>query len=235
MPVITGATILSALPRPPPAAVAAARSPPRIHPISTLAPLRPRPHGRTVEDMDLNSLLTVVIALVAIVWFGIRQTTWAPMSRSRAWRSSLLLIGIGVVMMVSARQAEELLTGRNLGALLVELVVGAAVGAAIGMIAHLRPITQASLDAYSARRRRRDEQPTFEARNGVWGLVLWLAMIAARVGLGFFFASIGATGLSTPAAILLFLGVNRLVRSAVILARAGALRSATATDAVPHA
>ncbi len=182
--------------------------------------------------MDLNTVLTIVIALAAVVWLGIRQTTWSPMSRTGAWRSPLLLLGIGLVMIVSAGQADDLLTGRNLGALLVELLLGAAVGAAIGMIAHLRPVTRASLEAHAAGRRRNDEPPTFEARNGVWGLVLWLAMIAARVALGVAFAAAGITGLTAPAAILLLLGVNRLVRTTVILARAGVLRARPTTDAV---
>lgn len=182
--------------------------------------------------MDLNTVLTIVIALAAVVWLGIRQTTWSPMSRTGAWRSPLLLLGVGLVMIVSAGQADDLLTGRNLGALLVELLLGAAVGAAIGMIAHLRPVTRASLEAHAAGRRRNDEPPTFEARNGVWGLVLWLAMIAARVALGVAFAAAGITGLTAPAAILLLLGVNRLVRTTVILSRAGVLRARPTTDAV---
>lgn len=59
-------------------------------------------------------------------------------------------------------------------------------------------------------------------------------MIAARVAIGFAFAAAGITGPAAPGTILLLFGVNRLVRTAVILARAGALRARPAVGTAAH-
>ncbi|WP_353113069.1 hypothetical protein [Microbacterium sp.] len=171
--------------------------------------------------MTPQTILTIVIALAAIVWLSIRQTTWTPMSPGRAWRGPIVLLAVGAIMMVNGRPT-LIPTGPELGVLVLELVIGAAVGAGIGFTAKLRPVSGQALAAHAAGRRADREAPTFEARNGAWGMVLWLGMIALRVGLGVLFASMGIAAVTAPAAILLLVGVNRLVRTGVILARVNA-------------
>lgn len=170
--------------------------------------------------MTTTNLITIVIAIAAIVWLSYRQTTWQPVSPGRAWRMPLILTGVGAIGLFTSHQQQPL-EGVNLGLLIVELVIGAAVGAAIGVIAHLRPVTAEALRKHSEGRRADREAPVFEARNGVWGLVLWILLLAARVGLIFWVASLGVAVESSSAAIIMLLGVNRLARTAVILSRAG--------------
>jgi hypothetical protein len=166
--------------------------------------------------MNPTTVLTIVIAVAAVVWLSYRQTTWQPLSPSRAWRMPLILAGVGALGLFTGR---TLGTG-DLGLLILELVVGAAVGAAIGRIAHLRPVTAEALRAQPAGPRANGEPPAFEARNGVWGLTLWILLIAARVGLVFWISTLGVNAQTAPAAIIMLLGVNRLARIGVIMARA---------------
>lgn len=163
---------------------------------------------------------TIVVALAVILWLGLRQTAWTPVNPSGTLRMPLILTAAGAILLFTGQQ-EEQLTATGLGMLVIELVVGAAVGAAIGLIAHLRPITNQAPAAHVVGRHPERETPAFEARNGIWGLLLWLAMIAGRLGFMFWIGSTGVAIVSAPAAIILLLGVNRLSRSAVVLIRAG--------------
>lgn len=174
--------------------------------------------------MTVQELGTIVLVIAIVVWLGVRQTTWRAISPSRVWRMPAIVGLIGVGELVTSKPPIRL-DSAELGMLLIELVLGAGVGAAIGVFAHLRPVSQASLDAHAARAAARgnpvhEGAPEFETRNGVLGLVLWFALMAARVGLVFGAQSLGVHTIQSSGVILLMLAVNRLARSAVILSRA---------------
>lgn len=169
----------------------------------------------------MPNIATLILILAALVWLSIRQTTWSPVDRTRMFRSSAILAGIGVLIIIAEGQASTF-DGTDIALLLLELVVGGAVGALIGLVAHLRPITGDALRAWQARAAKDpgSTAPRFEARNGWLGLVIWLTLIAARIGFTVWEASIGGHLAQAGGVLLLLLAVNRLVRSAVILSRA---------------
>ena len=95
------------------------------------------------------------------------------------------------------------ISGIDLAALAIELVVSAATGAWMGAIAHFRPLAPAG--ATSAR---------WESRTGWWGLTLWLLVVAVRVGIDVVAVRLGAGMVTSTGVILLVLAANRLVRPA---------------------
>lgn len=164
--------------------------------------------------MVISTLTTALISLIVIVWLSIRQTTWRPLVAGRAFRTPLIVMLVGAVM--TTANGGFPVTAPWIGAVAIELVLGAAVGVVIGLMAHLRPAV--------------GSDARVEARNGAGGLMVWLGLIAVRVVLGAAFAAAGIVGLQAPGTILILLGVNRLARSAVMLARARTL-VAPRTDA----
>lgn len=183
--------------------------------------------------MTLQNLGMIVLVIALVVWLGVRQTTWRPISPSRVWRMPAIVGLIGVAELVTSKTPIRL-DSAAVGMLLLELVLGAGVGAAMGLFGHIRPVSQASLDAHAAdaARHGRPEHegaPEFEARNGVLGLVLWFGLMAVRVGLAFGASALGLQTIESTGVIMLMLAVNRLVRSAVILARAQRVLGAAAT------
>lgn len=165
--------------------------------------------------MDISVLTTILISLAVIVWLSIRQTTWRTLDPGRAFRTPLIVMAVGAAMLVAS--GGMVISAPWIGAVAIELVLGAAVGVVIGLMAHLRP----SPDDHGV-----------EARNGIGGLALWLGLIVARIGLGAAFAALGIVGLQSPSTILILLGVNRLARSVVMLSRARAFAVSQA-DAAP--
>ncbi|UJP09866.1 hypothetical protein L2X99_16040 [Microbacterium sp. KUDC0406] len=163
--------------------------------------------------MDISTLATALISLIVIVWLSIRQTTWRPLIAGRALRTPLIVMLVGAAM--TAASGGIPVTAPWVGAVAIELLLGAAVGAVIGLMAHLRPA---------------EDGGRLEARNGIGGLLIWLGLIAVRIGLGAAFAAVGVVGLQAPGTILILLGVNRLTRSAVMLVRARSF-AAQRTDA----
>lgn len=175
-----------------------------------------------------QNLVSIVLVLAALVWLSIRQTTWSPVSPDRLFRGPLILGIVGAVMIVSNGQAAAF-DATDIALLVLELVVGAAVGAVIGLVAHLRPLSDAGRRAWEAKSARRPGavEPRFEARNGWLGLTLWLALIAARIAFGIWESSTGGHLAQAGGVILILLAANRVVRSAVILWRAPRVLAAT--------
>ena len=165
--------------------------------------------------MDISVLTTILISLAVIVWLSIRQTTWRTLDPARAFRTPLIVMAVGAAMLVTS--GGVVISAPWIGAVAIELVLGAAVGVVIGLMAHLRPSP---------------DDPGVEARNGIGGLAVWLGLIVTRIGLGVAFAALGIVGLQSPSTILILLGVNRLARSVVMLSRARAFAVGQA-DAAP--
>ncbi|TAJ47155.1 MAG: hypothetical protein EPO52_12775 [Herbiconiux sp.] len=177
--------------------------------------------------MNPTTIASALLVLAAIVWVAIRQTRWTALDPARALRAPLILGAVGVFQLVGSG-ASTALNAADIALLVIELALGAGVGVAIGLLAHVRPITEEALRAHAASRRSGDPAPTLEARNGVVGLVLWLALIAVRIGLGFWAGSWGAQIAESAGMILIVLAVNRLVRYGVIVARSTRLPVARA-------
>ncbi len=162
--------------------------------------------------MDLNVLGSIGLGILVLVWVGYRQTTWRPVGATM-WRLPLILGLVGIASMLGSGMP---LSGIDLAALAIELVVSAATGAWMGVLAHFRPL--APSDATSAR---------WESRTGWWGLALWLLVVAVRVGIDIVAVQLGAGMVTSTGVILLVLAANRLVRVGVILNRAGRLDAGT--------
>ncbi|WP_368498200.1 hypothetical protein [Herbiconiux sp. A18JL235] len=185
--------------------------------------------------MTPPDLTTIVLLLAALVWLSIKQTSWSAVDPARLFRGPTVLAVVGVAMMVSGGQTAAFDT-TDVALLVLELAMGAMVGALIGLVAHLRPISDEGLAAWRARAAkhpgttpgaRRATPPLFETRNGWFGLVLWLALIAARIGFTVWESSVGGHLAQAGGVLLVLFAVNRAVRSGVILWRAsrGPMRS----------
>lgn len=168
--------------------------------------------------MDAINIVSVLLVLAAVIWAAVRQTRWTALNPARAWRAPVILGAIGVFQLANSGALTSLAPA-DVTLLAIELALGVGVGAVIGLLAHIRPVTDEALRAHAASRHSGDPAPVLEARNGVFGLVLWLALIAVRIGLGFWAASWGAHLAESAGVILIVLAVNRLVRYGVIVAR----------------
>lgn len=174
-----------------------------------------------IRSTALNaiSIVSVVLVIAVIGWMAYRQSTWTPISPASVWRTPAIVAGIGVLLLFNSGMLEDL-NGADVGLLVLELGVGAGVGVAIGRLAHLRPVSAQALKSHAEGRRATDPAPVFEARNGIFGLILWFALIAFRIVLGFWSQSWGVHLAESTGLILMVLGINRLVRTLVILSRA---------------
>ncbi len=163
--------------------------------------------------MNLNLLGSIGLGILILVWVGYRQTTWRPVDPGRMWRMPIILGVVGVASMIGTATA---ISGIDLAALAIELVISAATGAWMGAIARFRPIASTP-----------DRLARWETRNGWWGLALWLLVVAVRIGIDIVAVRLGAGMVTSTGVILLVLAANRLVRVAVILSRAERLPTAT--------
>ncbi|KHK99541.1 hypothetical protein LK09_02645 [Microbacterium mangrovi] len=164
--------------------------------------------------MNLQLVGDVLLGILLLGWIGYRQTTWRPVSIAQMWRMPLVLGVVGAAMIV---QTSAILTGVDLAFLILELVVSLGVGAWMGAIAHFRRLPEprpvGSKGAVAL----------YESRTGWLGLVLWLLVIAVRVGLDVVAVRLGAHAATTTGVILLMLAANRAARVAVFGTRLGRL------------
>ena len=179
--------------------------------------------------MTTQLIPEVVLGLALFVWVVYRQFTWRRVNPARVWIMPAIVALIGLLQFAQVDPTNVhpldfvLLSG--------EALVGLATGAAMGLLARFRPGAAASeaaagpLPASGVVAR---AAGLWEARTGWLGAMLWLVMIAARVGIGFWGASQHATLVDTPAIILIMLALNRAARAAVLLARVQRLGAAPA-------
>lgn len=169
--------------------------------------------------MSIVNIGEALLGVALVVWIVVRQMTWTAVDIGRMWRMPLILGGVGVITLVSSGSAKAL-TAADLGLLAIELAVAIVTGALMGFVAVFRPISEKALAAWRLRRRSDGApDPTTETRTGWVGLVLWLVLIAVRVGLGFWGHSIGSAIAESSGVILLVVGVNRAVRTLVFSLR----------------
>ncbi|WEG09417.1 hypothetical protein PU630_02275 [Microbacterium horticulturae] len=168
-----------------------------------------------LSSMDLETFIDIVLGIAIICWIGYRQTTWRPVSTGSMYRMSLILAVVGVVLGASSLAA---MNGLDLAVLVAELVISLAIGAWIGALARFRRLDPPVSVG------RRGTVADHESRTGWWGLLLWLSLIAVRVGMDVAATAIGARVATTAGVILLLLAANRAARTAMIAHRVERLR-----------
>lgn len=169
--------------------------------------------------MTITNLLEALLGVVGIVLICARQLTWTAVSVQRMWRMPIILGAVGVFTLMTTG-SKVALTAADLGLLAIELVAAVITGAAMGWIAVFRPISPKALAAWRARRRRDDSgEPTVESRTGWIGIVLWVVLIAVRIGLAILGHSMGSALAESSGVILLVIAANRAVRTLIFTAR----------------
>ena len=163
--------------------------------------------------MTIQTIANAVLILLVIGWIGVRQLAWRPVALSKMWRSPLIFAVVGVILL--AQQVKPAaITPLDLAVVAGELVISLAVGAWMGAIARFRRLPQPIATGKDGR-----DVAVYESRTGVLGLILWLVVIAVRVGLDVLAAQAGSHLASATGIILLVLAANRLARTAVFAAR----------------
>jgi hypothetical protein len=162
--------------------------------------------------MTLQTVGNALLILVLIGWIGFRQTTWRPVAIGRMWRTPAIFGLVGVVLLVQTVEPAAL-TPLDLAVLVGELVISLGIGAWMGAIAHFRRLPEPIvLD--------RDRGvATYESRTGAWGLVLWIAVIAVRVGIDVLAGMAGSHLAASTGVIVLMLAANRAARTVVFAGR----------------
>jgi len=175
--------------------------------------------------MNLQLVGDIILGILLLGWIGYRQTTWRPVAIAQMWRMPLVFAVIGAVMTV---QASAIVSGVDLAFLVVELVVSLGVGAWMGAIAHFRRLPEPRV---VGGRGGRTATVLYESRTGWLGLVLWILVIAVRVGLDVLAVHLGAHAATTTGVILLMLAANRAARVAVFSTRLARLAPVPASGA----
>ncbi|GAA1440249.1 hypothetical protein [Leifsonia poae] len=166
--------------------------------------------------MTLQTIGNALLILVLISWIGFRQMTWRPVAVSRMWRVPAIMGLVGVVMLVQTVKPAAL-TALDLGVLVVELVISLGIGAWMGSIAHFRRLPEPVQLGRDGRDRR--DLALYESRTGAWGLVLWIVVVAVRVGIDVLAGMAGSHLAASTGVILLMLAANRAARTVVFAAR----------------
>jgi hypothetical protein len=162
--------------------------------------------------MTPQSLITLAIALVVIVWIGVRQLSWQNLTQRSVWMMPGLLTVIGLVTLAGATKASDVTPGA-VGVLLGELALSVGIGLVMGLITRFRRVDRDTVD-------NRGRQVLWQVRTGWIGLVLWVALIGIRIGIDVWAERSGLGPLvASTGAILLVIGVNRLCRSALLQLR----------------
>jgi hypothetical protein len=162
--------------------------------------------------MTLQTVGNALLILVLIGWIGFRQMTWRPVAIGRMWRTPAIFGLVGIILLVQTVKPTAL-TPLDLAVLVGELVISLGIGAWMGAIAHFRRLAEPIvLD--------RDRGvATYESRTGAWGLVLWIAVIAVRVGIDVLAGMAGSHLAASTGVIVLMLAANRAARTLVFAGR----------------
>jgi hypothetical protein len=168
--------------------------------------------------MTTSNLADILIAVALLCWVIYRQLTWRLVSSGALWRMPVIVAAIGVIMIAQMKDAKGI-TLLDVTVLIVELVVSFGLGALMGTMATFRSRPQRATDV----RTRNGETAVWssdttvtESRTGGWGLVLWLVLIAIRIGIDLVASDLGATLATATGTILIVLAANRAARALVI-------------------
>ncbi len=166
--------------------------------------------------MTLTTLADVIIGLAVIALLCVRQLTWTLVRPSRMWRSPLILGAIGAFSLLGS--GTHRLSVEDVALLLVESLIALGTGALMGRITTFRPVTSAPVPLNSG-----EQAPTLEQRTGWVGVALWAVLIVARIGVAVLGHAVGAVAVESTGVVLLVIALNRVARTAVVLARVGGM------------
>lgn len=161
--------------------------------------------------MTIQTIANAALIVLLIGWMGARQMMWRPVAIARMWRTPAVMGLIGVIMLSQATKPTAL-TVLDFAVLGVELVISLGIGAWMGAIAHFRALPE-PIDTG------RGGIARYESRTGALGLVLWVVVIAVRVGIDLLASMAGSHLAASTGVILLMLAVNRAARTLVFANR----------------
>jgi hypothetical protein len=165
--------------------------------------------------MSIQNLANIAIGILLLGYIITKQLTWQPVQIARMWRMPAILAVIGVIILAQSKSGP--ITTFDIGVLLVELVISLAVGGVMGMIATFRPLSDAAKKTLAGGRR--GVVADFETRTGWLGVVLWVVLIAVRIGIDVWAASAGSVLITSVGMILLMVAANRVARVALFASR----------------
>lgn len=173
---------------------------------------------------SLQLVVNAILIVALVVWVGYRQLTWRAVDPARMWRVPAVL-GIVGLATLGGMTNPGALTGVDIGVLLGELVVSLALGVAMGVIATIRPLTADGIrlyrESHANDRRPITSAVTMQTRTGWFGIALWVALIAIRIGVDALAGMAGSHLAASTGVMLLMVAANRAARVGVILYRAG--------------
>jgi peptidoglycan/LPS O-acetylase OafA/YrhL len=153
--------------------------------------------------MSPAQLSEIVLVVAVLGWIVYRQTRWQVLDPARIWRMPIILAVVGLISLRSTPA-----DGGTLDGVVVALLVGTGllsigVGALMGLMSQLRVA-----------------DGRWQARTGWAGSLLWLVLIAVRIGVDVGASALGAKIVASTGVILLMVALNRIGRNLVLVRRA---------------
>jgi hypothetical protein len=152
--------------------------------------------------MSVQLVANVLIGIALVVFLGYRQATWQYLDPTRIWRTPLIMAVIGVVVLA---QTKATVTTTDVVFLGIEALITIGVGLTMGRITRFRTVGTPD-----------SKGRTLQSRTGALGAVLWIVLLAVRVGLDVLGGHLGAHLLTSTGTILLVLALNRAARAVVL-------------------
>ncbi|WP_144711507.1 hypothetical protein [Curtobacterium pusillum] len=152
--------------------------------------------------MSVQLAANILIGIALVAFLAYRQATWQYLDPARIWRTPLVMGIVGVVVLAQTKAA---ITSADIVFLGIEALITIGVGLTMGSITRFR--SAATPDSKGR---------TMQSRTGALGAVLWIVLIAVRVGLDVVGGHFGAHLLTSTGTILLVLALNRAARAVVI-------------------
>jgi hypothetical protein len=163
--------------------------------------------------------ILIVIALLCLVLY--RQFTWQLVTPSRVWRMPVILAAIGVVMIAQIKNLDRS-SPLDFAIIAGEIVISLGLGTVMGFMARFRTRPQRASDV-SGKNDSGHFDPNvavIESRTGVAGAVLWVVLIALRVGIEILVTHYFPSALlASTGTILLVVAANRAARAFVMMQR----------------
>jgi hypothetical protein len=152
--------------------------------------------------MSVQLAANILVGIALVAFLAYRQATWQYLDPARIWRTPLVMAIIGVVVLAQTTAA---ITTADVVFLGIEALITIGVGLTMGSITRFRTATTPD-----------SKGRTIQSRTGGLGAVLWIVLIAVRVGLDVVGGHFGAHLLTSTGTILLVLALNRAARAVVI-------------------
>ncbi|WP_369635322.1 hypothetical protein [Nocardia sp. JMUB6875] len=148
-----------------------------------------------------NAVVSGLVAVIVVGWIMHRQTRWQSLDQSRLWRGPIILGLVGFLQMKSVVSGGLGVTAVAL--LTVSALLAGGIGLVMGLLSQVRSGAQG-----------------LEARTGMAGTLLWLVLMAMRIGVDVVAHLAGAAAVTSVGAILLTVALNRAGRAVVLARRA---------------